>query len=94
MSAPNVNRLALTYLADLQGIPQTVVEVAAYVTGRLHRPALEKTALAMQTLETLGLIERAQTMADAEPMWKITAAGLRQALRQVPAAQLDPMVWG
>lgn len=91
---PNINRLVIGFLGDLSGIPQTAAEIAIYVGGRIRRPAEAVTDDALRTLETLGYVEKGAATADAEPLWKVTAAGLRQAKRMVPASELDPMIWG
>lgn len=89
-----INKLSLCYLADLNGIPQEVGEVADYIEKRLRHPARAETRAALERLETLGYVARAEATAAAEPLYKITASGLRQASRQVRPEELDPMVWG
>lgn len=89
-----LNRLALNYLADLSGIPQETGEVAEYVSKRMRRPCAMETQRALDELETLGYVARAEATAADVPCWKITAAGLRQAKKQVRPEELDPMIWG
>lgn len=88
------NKLVLLYLADLRGIPQTASEIADYVAGRVNRPAQAETLRALDTLQTLGYIERAEATAADQPLYKVGPGGLRQALKQVPPSALDPMIWG
>jgi hypothetical protein len=92
-----MNRLALQYMADLRSVPQTAGEVADYLGGRLacgRGRALELARRACDTLEVAGYLARCAAAAADEPLWKITADGLRQALRQVPPTKLDPLIWG
>lgn len=89
-----LRRIVLGYLADLQSIPQTFGEVSAYAQSRLRRACEVEAREAIDTLETLGYLARAEATAADEPLWKITASGLRQALRRVPPKELDPMIWG
>lgn len=89
-----LNRLALRYLSDLRGIPQTLAEVAEHVQGRLRRPCEAEIERALNTLETLGYVARAEATAADLPCWKATAAGIRQAEKQVKPEELDPMIWG
>ena len=94
MSERLLTRTVLRYAADLRGIPQSFEEIHNHVAGRLRRPAHSETVNAIATLETLGYLARSEATAADEPLYTITASGLRQALKQVPAAQLDPMIWG
>lgn len=89
-----MNRLVLLYCRDLQSVPQTVGEIADYAQQRLRRTCEPETRAAVDTLETLGYLARCEATAADEPLYKITASGLRQALKKVRPADLDPMVWG
>jgi len=89
-----LNRLTLAYMADLQSVPQSHGEVAAYLQSRLGRKAEGEARRAIETLCTLNYLARAEATAADEPLYKITASGLRQALKRVAPADLDPMVWG
>jgi hypothetical protein len=94
MNSMTINRLCLQYFADLQSVPQTAAEAAEYIGGRMRRPARAETDRALSTLETLGYLARAEATAADEPLYKITASGLRQILKRVSVSDLDPMVWG
>ncbi len=89
-----IARMTLLYLADLTGIPQTRDDIARYITRRTSEPCRPQVGEALRRLTTLGYIENGAQTADDEPLYKITASGLRQAERQVAAADLDPFVWG
>ena len=94
MNDAGMNRMALLYMRDLQSVPQTVAEIASYCQSRLRRPCDDRTRRAVETLETLGYLARCEATAADEPLYKITASGLRQALRIVKPDELDPMIWG
>ena len=94
MNEAQMNRLALLYMRDLQSVPQTGAEIATYCAGRMRQPCEARARRAVETLETLGYLARCEATAADEPLYKITASGLRQALRRVKPDELDPMIWG
>lgn len=97
MSATNerlCNRLILRHASDVAGIPQSAADFAHVLRGRGLEPAEAAARQGIAQLATLGYLARAEATAADEPLYKITASGLRQILRQVKAEELDPMVWG
>lgn len=88
------NRLLLSYLNDVRGIPQTFEELSSYAAGRVRRPCEAEAERALEYLVAAGYAERCELTAADPRMWKISATGIRMALKQVPAEELDPMVWG
>lgn len=87
-----VNRTILHYFNDL-GIAQSFDDVDSYVRGRVGRRATNDVDRSLRYLESAGYIEQCQATAADDPAWKITAAGMRQAGRQVRPDDLDPMIW-
>ena len=88
------NRLILRHCADVTGIPQGVVDFAHLLRSRSIEPADGAAERAARELATLGYLSRCEATAGDDALYKITASGLRQISRRVPAAELDPMVWG
>ncbi len=89
-----INRTALVYFADINGMTLTVDEVHAYLRARAPSIRREVVERAVNTLTTAGYLERpAELPADVDPMFKVTAAGIRQARRAVKPADLDPLIW-
>ena len=86
-----INRLVLLFLDDLRGIPQGFEEISEYVSRRLRRPSGELVERALAALESAGYAEQTQRTQADERLWKITAAGIRQATKNVPS--LDPLIW-
>lgn len=91
MNQKTTNRLCLKFAADVVGIPQTKADFEEYISGRGLDATFVPKALAY--LASAGFLERCERTAASVPMWKCTATGARQAAREVPADQLDPMVW-
>lgn len=91
MNQKLTNRLCLKFAADVVGIPQTRADFEEYLNGR----GLESTFVpkALAYLTSAGFFERCEKTAASVPMWKCTAKGVRQAAREVPADELDPMIW-
>jgi hypothetical protein len=91
MNEKMTRRLCLKYAADVVGIPQSQADLVEYINGR----GLDSTfvAKALAYLASAGFLERCEKTAASVPMWKCTAAGARQAAREVPPEQLDPMIW-
>lgn len=91
MTQKTTNRLCLKFAADVVGIPQTRADFEEYINGRGLEAAYVAKALAY--LASAGFLERCEKTAASVPMWKCTAQGARQAAREVPAEQLDPLIW-
>jgi hypothetical protein len=87
-------RMLLVFMADLAGIPQTFRELADYAAKRLRRPCDGEVQMILSRLETYDYLARCEAQAADLPLYKITASGLRQALKQVPPDQLDTSIWG
>ena len=94
MNERQFNRLLLSQLNDLRGIPQTEAELAAYVEARMHKPSEAQVARSLEYLESAAYIVRCEATAADAALWKITAAGMRQILRQVKPGELDPLIHG
>jgi DNA-binding IclR family transcriptional regulator len=86
--------MALQYLNDLAGIPQSFEEVSNHLASRARMPVEAQAHRALNYLDAAGYIERCEHTAADDPAWKITAKGIRMAERQVPSNELDPMIWG
>lgn len=87
------NRILLAWFNDLRGIPQSLEEASNYLSARVRKPSGAETEKAVEFLTQAGYLEHAERTAADPQLWKITAAGMRQISKQVPAAQLDPMIW-
>ncbi len=87
------NRLVLRHAADVNGIPQDAGDFAQVLKRRGVEPPQAEARRSVRELETLGYLERCEATAADEALWKITAAGLRQILKNVKPDALDPMIW-
>lgn len=90
-----LNRMILSYLSDLVGIPQRESEIAEHVSGRCFRPMDAEVKQALGKLRTAKLVAHPESqIAASEPSFELTEAGLLQINKQVHPSKLHPMVWG
>lgn len=87
-----INRAILNDLNTLRGIPRTQEDLLHVISLRAGHASM-RIDQAIEYLESAGYIENATKIVDEDPGWVITATGTRQILRQVVAAELDPMIW-
>ena len=91
MNEKIMNRLVLRHAADLNGIPQGLEDFSDMLRGRGVLDAETVARRCVQNLDTLEYLKRAEAVAADDPVWVITACGLRQIQKQV--RELDPMIW-
>lgn len=90
-----INRMVLNLFNDLRGIPQALADVEYHLVARTQDPtARALAARSLQYLDAAGYIAHCEATAADTSLWKITANGIRMAEKQVPAAELDPMIHG
>lgn len=83
----------LKFLNDYRGVPQQPEEIHRHLRSRVARHCEPEMNAAIDYLTAAGLVKQAARLADDPEVFTITAAGMRQAQRAVPADQLDTIVW-
>ena len=89
-----LNNMVLRYFNDLRGIPRTIEEVHDYIQQRWRKPCLPAVERAIEYLSSALYLARCEAMAADEPLYVISASGIRQILKQVKPDGLDPMIHG
>lgn len=89
-----VTRLVLRHAMDVAGVPQSEADFRDMVAGRQIEDQDNQVRTVLRHLVIMNYLARCEATVAAEPLYKITASGLRQILKQVPHENLDPMVWG
>lgn len=94
MNQKLVNRLVLKWAADQVGIPFAIDDAREHVNDLTQGIGGDFVPKALAYLTQAGFLARVERTAAARPLWTCTAPGAQQAAREVPAANLDPMIWG
>ena len=88
------NREVMLHYSDLAGIPRSRDDVKESLRRRLRRRCEHQVEKAITYLAAAGYIEDCAETAADDPIYRITAGGIRQAEKQVPRDDLDMMIWG
>jgi hypothetical protein len=86
--------MALVFFNDLQYAPQKEIDLENHIRGRTGRPPGDKAARAITYLVQAGYLKNVAATVSDDPLYMITANGIRQAERDVAPADLDPAIWG
>ena len=88
------NKFCLSFSENRRGIPFCLQDVADAAAQRLRKPCEFPCDRALEFLLAAKYLARCELTAADEPLYKITADGIRQIFKKVPPAEVDPMIHG